>query len=865
MVTTIMDYFKKPVNLKNKKTIAAIIGTVLLFIALPLTVIGTLQLSDGKPNLRTSATTPPDEVGLRLFIPPTLKASYTQSAKEIANQFEVTVGFPDPKPLHTANSKVRVLRYHLGPYVSEVDKDELISTGRRQALAVDSNPSLTANDAADPNGDLVTPKDWPHNYLVAPDNSVWLDFLREQINQVLNVYEGSYDGIFFDSMGTGPVDGFYVAPQDHPINLATSQPYTRAEWLAVQNVMLQAAREVLEARGKFLVLNGLINQASYFIDPENESTMALLTHANGAMAESPFRKQNASLTSWQTAANWLKTIEMIEDVSGRGLMNFWLTEIEESVITDPDDPLISQWRRFTLASYLLAAGPKSYYNFVLRTTDNNADGNPGEYFEEYGAPLGSTNVPRSQIGTSGVYTRPFANGLVLVNPTESVVSGLTPEGTAGKNYISWGENNSLSPPFTIPAHTGLILSTEDRGFYIKDPDLLGDALVTGQLIGSVDWFDLEPTEDSYSWSKLDNAVSAAVAAGKRIRLKIGAGMAAPPWLIGTTEPVSVPDRVCANDSPKGIPQYFVDPPNIPPYCAPYVWNLEDGSNSTYVSHLNTFLTALGAHIESQSYKSSIAAIGVPGGQAFVEMITCCGQPSFNQARSQSPAYTRAGYAAAWESEIDTMVDAFPTITLDVNLSQTWDETAADYTVNALVADQVATDATTIYRGRVEFDNASVPKTPDYIVDVLDKVHLAGAGISAQIGWNHLTDPDSDGGNAVTPNELCLAYQSAYNFGARAIEVNNAALNNLNLKPVTEAWNGVLKEIGPVPICVVGKIGDLDGDGDVDIVDLSTLISNWGATSGPADINNDETVDIFDLSILLSHWEGTSAPEFTIPH
>src|SRR4030067_629982 len=65
--------------------------------------------------------------------------------------------------------------------------------------------------------------------------------------------------------------------------------------------------------------------------------------------------------------------------------------------------------------------------------------------------------------------------------------------------------------------------------------------------------------------------------------------------------------------------------------------------------------------------------------------------------------------------------------------------------------------------------------------------------------------------------------------------------------------------------VQGKVGDLDGDNDVDIIDLSTLISNWGATSGPADINNDGIVDVFDLSILLSHWEGTSAPEFTIPH
>jgi beta-mannanase len=49
------------------------------------------------------------------------------------------------------------------------------------------------------------------------------------------------------------------------------------------------------------------------------------------------------------------------------------------------------------------------------------------------------------------------------------------------------------------------------------------------------------------------------------------------------------------------------------------------------------------------------------------------------------------------------------------------------------------------------------------------------------------------------------------------------------------------------------VGDINKDGKIDIFDLSTLLSNWGATGGAADINQDGSINIFDLSILLSHW------------
>jgi hypothetical protein len=52
---------------------------------------------------------------------------------------------------------------------------------------------------------------------------------------------------------------------------------------------------------------------------------------------------------------------------------------------------------------------------------------------------------------------------------------------------------------------------------------------------------------------------------------------------------------------------------------------------------------------------------------------------------------------------------------------------------------------------------------------------------------------------------------------------------------------------------IAKIGDINNDGQVNIFDLSILLSKWGSADATADINHDGAVNVFDLSMLLSHW------------
>jgi chitodextrinase len=53
--------------------------------------------------------------------------------------------------------------------------------------------------------------------------------------------------------------------------------------------------------------------------------------------------------------------------------------------------------------------------------------------------------------------------------------------------------------------------------------------------------------------------------------------------------------------------------------------------------------------------------------------------------------------------------------------------------------------------------------------------------------------------------------------------------------------------------------DINGDGHVDVADLSLLLSKYGTNDASADVNNDGTVNINDLSLLLTQFGTNVAP------
>jgi chitodextrinase len=91
--------------------------------------------------------------------------------------------------------------------------------------------------------------------------------------------------------------------------------------------------------------------------------------------------------------------------------------------------------------------------------------------------------------------------------------------------------------------------------------------------------------------------------------------------------------------------------------------------------------------------------------------------------------------------------------------------------------------------------------------------------------------------ATSYNDSSLTYGTTYNYTLKATD----AAGNLS--------NPATLSVTTLPL----KSGDLNLDNQINVFDLSILLSNWQMSGTVADLNHDNTVNIFDLSILISNW------------
>lgn len=402
------------------------------------------QTAASRPTTQQTLAT--DEVRMRLFTP-AWRYIGGQKPQDVAKNFAFIFGWMDPKGFHEGNPEAKCIQYMAGPYTDP----------KIRGLIGEEYMARTAD------GKIIKASGFD-NWLVVPDHPKWIEYVQSEVHK--NMDNTDWDGVFSDSMGTAPVDTTYV--DGRGINPRTVKEYTVEEWLQAESRMLQAVNDALPDE-KLHILNGLTRGTKYWTEPESASPRALLPFVDGAMSELIWRTPNSLLTDWPTVEQWMKDIRMIQDVDARGKIGFWWTKVwtgpEFTSTTQPNaDKLIPQWLRFSLGSYLLAAGPRSYYNFDTKRVENpEAEGelvsNAAEWFPEYEAPLGTATGKMQQIGETGVYWRPFSNGAVVVNPTDKTAEGLDlPGDMQGRTFIAWGDRTPFTFPADVEAHTGLILT-----------------------------------------------------------------------------------------------------------------------------------------------------------------------------------------------------------------------------------------------------------------------------------------------------------------------------------------------------------------------------------------------------------------------
>jgi len=418
----------------GSRSILSVLATLLL--------VSPICAQQNSPSAATEQKKPwmNTETRLRLFAPAWRRIG-EKTPQETAKRFEVIYGHYNAEPFHEGNPDCRVIKYILGPYVNKAEMQQLPGG----ALARDAQ------------GNVIKAREFA-NWLIVPDNPEWIEYITARVSEMMS--DDKYDGLFTDSMGTAPVESNYLEAK--PINPNTGQPYTAVEWLAAEKEMIAAIQKILP-EDKLLTMNGLGPGSRYWTEPVEASPRALLDPYDGAMSELIWRIPKTPLTAWPTVESWMSEIRMVQDVERRGLMGFWWTKCWSDGNTSNDEPnadvLVPQWRRFALGSYLLAAGPNSYFNFDT-VKEDKPESNAAELYVEYEAPLGVATGEMTQAAGSGVYYRLFEKGLVLVNPTAAAVESVEIPGTEGKTFKSWGEERTLQFPATVEAHTGLILTVE---------------------------------------------------------------------------------------------------------------------------------------------------------------------------------------------------------------------------------------------------------------------------------------------------------------------------------------------------------------------------------------------------------------------
>lgn len=294
-----------------------------------------------------------------------------------------------------------------------------------------NNPDLFLLDA---NGNRITA--WSYFLLDIGNPKFWFYWMEAAVTDILSQPWVS-TGLYIDGPALGTIGGMSAPSVKYPTDTA---------WIQAQIPFALAISSVLHAKGQKCWLNlgptytALGSAAWLTID-------ASPYHPDIMMEEGGF------VTPWSSAlGDFLTEQQVVFSLTAMtGVHNSVVAMasgangLPASIGADNFGNPCTYWDCFYygLACFLLGQQSNSYWSWY--------DNNPAvQWFNEFNINMGAAMGPYQVI--NHIYTRQFAHGLVVVNPTANAVTGIA----LGSSYRQVTHNN-VTNPFTSPIITTLSL------------------------------------------------------------------------------------------------------------------------------------------------------------------------------------------------------------------------------------------------------------------------------------------------------------------------------------------------------------------------------------------------------------------------
>ncbi len=270
--------------------------------------------------------------------------------------------------------------------------------------------------------------------------SGWADFVSRSCRSQL--LQSGADGCFLDMLGTGPLTAAYDMGGAVPVVDATGKLFTNTQWY--QQVTGPIAALTEQVSGAPVIGNGIGNGRRYYGGSYGPSSQ-ILQNATGGDSEIWMRGPGSSITTFPTDAAWRVEVQMLTDSSAAN--RSMLATVK--TWTSATQAQLEQWRRFTLASFLIGNQGHAMYEFSPSTKLIWTDSSP-LYSLAIGSPL-QTYATIAGYLDGGVYQRTFSAGKVIVNTSGAAVT--VPLGGSYRTVAG-----AVVTQVTVPAHDGAILT-----------------------------------------------------------------------------------------------------------------------------------------------------------------------------------------------------------------------------------------------------------------------------------------------------------------------------------------------------------------------------------------------------------------------